>query len=598
MFNQISSSKYQKPNAYGTVDSLPLDDKFDRKNVHQIIRKVFCGKLESAHTEGNIVRCRASNSAMSRKGKPPVTQVKPNNRSIDWEKRGGHYMHFTLYKENRDSGDCLGYLASKLNIRGQKLFDVAGLKDKRAVTAQRVSAYHLSEERFLHLNKVMNQSVVGDCRYSREKLSLGDLAGNEFTITLRDCAVRIPDSDCTTIIPEDIDFYITRCMRHLRERGFINYYGLQRFGSFATGTHTIGQYIINGDYQAAVEKILEFSPTALKAAEDADSTENVSQDDKKRAQAINWFNNKSADIKKILDTLPRRFVAEHAIVSYLSKADNQSKPNNRGALESIPRGIRSLYPHAYQSLVWNLAASHRWRLAPGTLLVGDLILASRAPSRDTSFHVTKYDAQGDPIFEPNIHDRASIHEQYEGDSVYILTKADILSDHYSIFDVVLPQPGHSIDYPSHMLDFYTSAMQEHGNINPLKMRRSWRDASLPGAYRKLLGRPFENYTYQTVLYDDEEAKLTLTDLERLEMRKVQAAMAAALGISQSADPLGTAMNPRLGIMLASDIQPGPRLAVILKFQLPSSTYATMALRELMKPGPVEYKPEFSNGRVM
>lgn len=596
MFNEISSSTYKKPTAYGFVDSLSLGDKLNRKSAHQTIRKVFRGKVESAYEEGGLIRCTAAMNAISRKGKPNVTQVMPNNRSVDWEELGGDYMHFTLYKENRDGGDVLGHLASKLNIRGQKIFDVAGVKDRRATTVQRVSAYRLMDERFLHLNNIMNQSLVGDCSYSKDRLQLGDLAGNEFTITLRDCAVRISDSVYTTLVQEEIYLYITKSMDHLRQRGFINYYGLQRFGSFATGTNIVGKYIINGDYQAAVEKILEFSPSALKAAEDLDNTENVSQDDKRRAQAINWFNNKSTNIKKILSTLPRRFLAEHAIVSYLGKDDSVSKQYYRGALEAIPRGLRTLYPHAYQSFIWNHAASYRWRLGPGILLVGDLVLASRAPGRDTSFHVTKYDAQGDPIFEPSIHDRASIHEQYEGDSVYILTAEDIQSDHYSIFDVVLPQPGYNVKYPSTMLNFYTSVMRENGNINPCRMRRGWRDASLPGAYRKLLGRPFERYTFETVWYGDEEAQIVLTDIERMNMRKAQAVVTTPIE-KRSVDLSRTAVTTS-GINFAANIPRGPRLAVVLKFQLPSSTYATMALRELMKPGPVEYKPEFSSGRVM
>ena len=46
----------------------------------------------------------------------------------------------------------------------------------------------------------------------------------------------------------------------------------------------------------------------------------------------------------------------------------------------------------------------------------------------------------------------------------------------------------------------------------------------------------------------------------------------------------------------SEEQAKKKLAVILKFQLGTSMYATVALRELSRGGIASYKPEFSGGR--
>lgn len=51
---------------------------------------------------------------------------------------------------------------------------------------------------------------------------------------------------------------IDQSLTSLRENGFINYYGLQRFGNSAvTPTHQIGLALLRGKFQEAVELILK-----------------------------------------------------------------------------------------------------------------------------------------------------------------------------------------------------------------------------------------------------------------------------------------------------------------------------------------------------
>lgn len=65
------------------------------------------------------------------------------------------------------------------------------------------------------------------CRYTSSKLQLGQLQGNKFTIVLR--SVKGTEDD------------IDAGMTSLRDHGFINYYGMQRFGVFSVPTHHIGR---------------------------------------------------------------------------------------------------------------------------------------------------------------------------------------------------------------------------------------------------------------------------------------------------------------------------------------------------------------------
>jgi tRNA pseudouridine13 synthase len=70
--------------------------------------------------------------------------------------------------------------------------------------------------------------LLGNFRYSKTGLQLGSLAGNLFTIVLR----AVASSDCGAVM---------LATRRLKETGFVNYFGLQRFGSGTIATHEIGK---------------------------------------------------------------------------------------------------------------------------------------------------------------------------------------------------------------------------------------------------------------------------------------------------------------------------------------------------------------------
>uniref|UniRef100_A0A2C9KC34 Uncharacterized protein n=1 Tax=Biomphalaria glabrata TaxID=6526 RepID=A0A2C9KC34_BIOGL len=65
------------------------------------------------------------------------------------------------------------------------LFQYAGTKDKRAKTTQEVTANRIHPKKLAFLNKMLRNMAVGNFRYVKEPLKLGQLSGNEFTIVLR-----------------------------------------------------------------------------------------------------------------------------------------------------------------------------------------------------------------------------------------------------------------------------------------------------------------------------------------------------------------------------------------------------------------------------
>lgn len=138
------------------------------------------------------------------------------------------YIHFTLQKTNRDTQDALAHLSRSLHCNVKDL-SVAGTKDKRGVTVQRVAlrrgnktvedvwrlANGLTGRRTPEevLTKRGERGIrIADFNYRRAGLELGMLKGNAFVITLRNVQV---DS------PETID----RALSIVKSKGFINYYG-------------------------------------------------------------------------------------------------------------------------------------------------------------------------------------------------------------------------------------------------------------------------------------------------------------------------------------------------------------------------------------
>ncbi|KAF3481072.1 pseudouridine synthase [Arthroderma uncinatum] len=580
-----------RPCELGKVKSVILTDKDQRTSLHQAIRRIFNSSLESStDNDGTIVVSAAS--VQQRGGKGKRTRQTAQDRGsaarlprgkLGWSELGGDYLHFTLYKENKDTMEVISFLSRQLKV-GPKVFQFAGTKDRRGATAQRVSVFRIYPDRMTRLNGSLRMAAIGDYEYQKQGLELGQLNGNEFVVTLRDC--QFPKGVVGEGGPSEPDTItkvrelVGKSLSDLHERGYFNYYGLQRFGTFATRTDTTGVKMLRGEFKEACESILHYSPIALAAAQDGTSLERnqrpqISTDDILRAKAIHIFQT-TGNGRDALEVLPKKFTAESNIIRLLS----QRKNDYFGALQSIPRNLRLMYVHAYQSLVWNFAAGERWRLYGGKVVEGDLVLVNDFKDEIKATAQDEVDADGEEIVLPDADDSAAVDDMFE--RARALSAEEAASGKYTIFDIVLPLPGFDILYPANeMTNFYKEFMgsDKGGNLDPFDMRRSWRDISLSGSYRKLLSRPSADYSFEVRTYRADDEQFVKTDLERLRESKSKGSVDASV-------------EEQLN---ASEASESPeKLAVILKFQLGASQYATMALRELMKTGGAkEYKPDFS-----
>lgn len=80
---------------------------------------------------------------------------------------------------------CLVAQPSSCFSLNQKVFGIAGTKDRRAITSQRVSAYRVEIQRIKKLKPQLRGIVLSGFGYSDHELKLGDLWGNRFSIVLR-----------------------------------------------------------------------------------------------------------------------------------------------------------------------------------------------------------------------------------------------------------------------------------------------------------------------------------------------------------------------------------------------------------------------------
>lgn len=97
-------------------------------------------------------------------------------------KKEGDYLYFLLEKKNWNTMDVLKVISKRLRT-DIKRFNVAGLKDKNALTKQYVSVRNVDWNR---LNKIkINNVKLGFFGYGDERIKLGQAKKNRFRITVR-----------------------------------------------------------------------------------------------------------------------------------------------------------------------------------------------------------------------------------------------------------------------------------------------------------------------------------------------------------------------------------------------------------------------------
>lgn len=503
------------------------------------------------------------------------------------------FLQFTLYKEGMDLNAAISSIARKLRMR-TRAFSYAGTKDKRAITSQLVTAFSLSPWKLASIQQhiltsapqssilqsttsndgengdqvklTTSQSgygfyILGDAKYVKQGLRLGDLCGNRFTICLRNVSVNglLPnlndnDENGAKSIGE-------RILKSFSEKGFINYFGLQRFGTGEVMTHEIGKLLIKRQWKEAIDILLKSVMDSTTSGEGSviesaykQYLATESSDAKENEEAINKF----------LSVLDGRHIAARSILQAMVDFGCK-RTDYLGCLTRIPRNLRNMYMHGYQSYLFNRVASERiTKYGIDKPIVGDLVFVPKNSSYtaqnaiDTSIANVKY--------------RANVRTH----QAKVLTEEDIASGKYKMEDVILPLPGYDVIFPTHECgkSLYEQIMQDDGITLSMFENKQQFDFSLRGEYRHMIGHPFD-VKWTWCEYSSPLDKLALSDYDKIQFGSTKQ-------LSSTATTTTTIINESSSSVAEMETEQKKYIGLVVEFSLLQSTYATMCLRELLR----------------
>ena len=528
----------------------PCPDKDTRRKLHQWIRTRLDALAKADTADEPSVAgtsCSQSNVKIIRIWHRRFERQMPNYTKFDThsgarrsngngsDNRQHRFLRFVLYKENMDTGAAISQLQRRTGgnrgkgKRGGPLrVGHAGMKDKRGITTQFVTVPASTPLQVLcswnsrgnkedegaaggghTTSKGVGVMRVGNFQYVSEELKLGRLRGNRFDIVLRN----IQNEGRAW---PDVHQCLDTAARAFQRTGFVNYFGVQRFGKFQD-THKTGIAVLKGDYESAIDIIMKpksgESETVIAARNEWQDRFAGEPSDRASAE--------KECAKRVLKRFGRYMSSEVAILQSLARAPL----DYRRAFSSVSRTMRMMFVHALQSYLWNHVASHRIEKMGLDLVEGDLVLVN----------------------DNGISDKR----------VQIVTKEDVCAEKFTIEDVVLPLIGTNTKLPQNeCATMFEELLEQDGlQMKQLNEVRS-QEVDVTGDYRKLICRP-NDVDFHIIKYEESLKPLLQTDLMTL----------SGLTIETNEEGEDDAKLLR---------------AMHIGFTLPSSSYATIAIRELTK----------------
>ncbi len=253
--------------------------------------------------------------------KKEISEIEPRKKEI----HPSYPFHFgcNLVKAGISTFDAQNLLANALEIKNGRI-TYAGLKDVNAITSQKIIFLDLNAEIFEKIKNVSFSNLfLTDFHLEKKSISPGGLYGNRFTILLR-TKEGINEQNFSKHIAET------------KEKGFLNFYSTQRFGTPRFSSHILGKLILQGKFKETIFTF--FTEPGL---------QEIPLIKEKRKEVKNCFGDwKKAE--EIFSELPFTFRNELQLLSYLK----ENPKNFTGALIFL-KDQTKFWMYAYSSYLFN-----------------------------------------------------------------------------------------------------------------------------------------------------------------------------------------------------------------------------------------------------
>jgi len=222
---------------------------------------------------------------------------------------GNGFSVYILKKNGIDTSHALRDVEKRFGLVLKSL----GLKDANAVTEQYVFSKTISKSFETIQGKNYSLKRLG---FVKKPLSKKDMIGNHFEIKVENPLKHISNFN--------------------ENEKILNFFGYQRFGSKRPITHLVGKAIIQKDYQAALDLLLNYSSHY--------DTEENNTNRKIIAERTSELS--------VIDKIPKSMDIEIILLKKLSETKDL-----KIVIRSIPLHMRRFYIQAYQSYIYNKTLS-------------------------------------------------------------------------------------------------------------------------------------------------------------------------------------------------------------------------------------------------